>query len=65
MDSEKTGYYERFKIKDYKHWAVYLHQNQYYLGRMYVWSKRENALDFSEMHQEEREELFVTILPAI
>lgn len=50
--------YEKYKIKDYKHWTVYLHTDQYYLGRVYVWAKRGDALDFIEMASEEREEFF-------
>jgi len=50
--------YEKWLIKDYEHWGVYLHENQYYLGRCYIWAKRENALDFFDMSQEEQEEYF-------
>lgn len=50
--------FEKLKIKEYEQWIVYLHQNQYYLGRMYIWSRRENALDFMEMNEEEKKELF-------
>ncbi len=49
---------EKLKIKEYEQWIVYLHQNQYYLGRMYIWARRENALDFMEMNEEEKKELF-------
>ncbi len=50
--------FEKLKIKEYEQWIVYLHQNQYYLGRMYIWARRENALDFMEMNEEEKKELF-------
>lgn len=33
--------YERLKIREYAHWTVYLAESQYYLGRMYIWSKRD------------------------
>lgn len=50
--------YEKFKIKDYKHWSLFLYKNQYYLGRVVVWAKREDAIDFISMTPEEREEFF-------
>jgi diadenosine tetraphosphate (Ap4A) HIT family hydrolase len=50
--------YSKFLIKDYKHWSVYAHANQGYLGRCYVWCKRETALDLPDANKEEREELF-------
>jgi len=50
--------YEKWLIKDYEHWGIYLHGNQYYLGRCYIWAKRENVLDFFDMNQEEQEEYF-------
>lgn len=55
MDSNE---YEKYRIKEYNYWVVYLHQNQCYLGRVYVWAKRENAIDLMQMSREEREELF-------
>ena len=55
MESEE---FEKFKIKEYNHWELFLHKNQYYLGRVYIWAKREDALDLMEMAFEEREELF-------
>lgn len=45
-------------IKEYKFWEVYLHENQYYLGRVYIWAKREDALDLFDITKEEREEYF-------
>jgi len=53
--------YSKFLIKQYKHWAIYLHQNQSYLGRCYVWCLREEALDLSEATQDEQAELFVVL----
>ncbi len=50
--------FSKFLIKNYEHWSVYLHENQYYLGRVYIWAKREDALDFFDMTNEEEEELF-------
>lgn len=37
--------FQKCKIKAYKHWEVYLHTNQYYLGRTYIWVKRKEAVD--------------------
>jgi diadenosine tetraphosphate (Ap4A) HIT family hydrolase len=50
--------YSKFIIKDYKHWTVYIAQNQSYLGRCVVWCKRGDALDLTEATPEEQEELF-------
>ncbi len=50
--------FEKLKIKDYKKWSVYLHQNQYYLGRAYIWAKREDDIDFMQISFQESEELF-------
>jgi len=33
--------YVEWKLADFTHWAVYLHENQYYLGRCYIWLKRD------------------------
>lgn len=49
---------ENLKIKEYNHWVLYMRPNQYFLGRVYLWAKRENALDFLEMSHEEKEEFF-------
>ena len=45
-------------IKEYKHWKVFLYENQCYLGRMYIWAKRQDALDFFDMTEDEKEEYF-------
>jgi diadenosine tetraphosphate (Ap4A) HIT family hydrolase len=50
--------FQKFMIREYKHWGVYLHKNQYFLGRVYIWAKREDAVDLMQMTTEEREELF-------
>ncbi len=50
--------FQKYKIKEYNHWEVYLHKNQCYLGRVYIWAKREDAVDLMQMTSEEREELF-------
>ena len=57
--------FEEWSIKEYKHWKLFLDQNQYpYLGKCYAWAKRANADLVTDMNQEEREELFETIIPA-
>ena len=55
---QSTTSYEKFLIKEYNHWRVYLHENQTYLGRTYIWAKRENALDFFDMNKDEQNEYF-------
>lgn len=53
--------YSRFLIKDYKYWAVYIHENQSYLGRCVVWCKRDSAEDLSEATPAEQAELFLVL----
>ncbi len=50
--------YERYKLKSYRYWDLYLHENQYYLGRVYIWLKRDNINDLMDITNEERAELF-------
>ncbi len=50
--------YSHLKIAEYTHWQVYLHQSQYYLGRCYIWSKREGLVDLMDMSWLEMGELF-------
>ncbi len=49
--------YAQYKIKDYVHWAVYLHESQYFLGRVYIWSKREGFVGLRNATLEEWQEL--------
>ena len=44
--------FQRFLIKDFEHWRVYLHEQQNYLGRVYLWAKRENINFFNMTHVE-------------
>jgi len=53
--------FEKYKIKDYKYWTIFIHQNQGYLGRCVVWCKRENALDLTDATEEEQKELFLIL----
>lgn len=48
-------------IKECKHWAVYVHDNQSCLGRCIVWCKREDALDLADATLEEQAELFFVL----
>ncbi len=41
------------KLAEFKHWIIYLHPNQCYLGRCYLWATRSDAFDFMEMTDEE------------
>lgn len=51
--------YNQLKIKSYKHWDAYLHENQCYLGRVFVQLKEgENAEDFLDIDGEVRDEFF-------
>ncbi|MCA9478221.1 MAG: HIT domain-containing protein [Nanoarchaeota archaeon] len=55
MSSDK---FQKLKIKEYSFWELYLHPQQYYLGRTYIWAKRSDALDLMDMQPQEQEELF-------
>lgn len=51
--------YEKLKIKSFKYWDLYLHENQCYLGRTFVQLKDENGIeDFMDIKGEVREEFF-------
>lgn len=51
--------YEQLKIKSYQHWDVYLHENQCYLGRVFVLLKSDEGVeDFLAIEGEVREEFF-------
>lgn len=45
-------------LKSYTYWDVYIHDNQGYLGRCYIWCKRVDAQDLTDASLQEREELF-------
>ena len=55
------GDFDKYKIKDYKYWQIFIHQNQGYLGRCIVWCKREDALDLTDATEEEQKELFLVL----
>jgi len=48
-------------VKSYRHWEIYVHENQGYLGRCVIWCKRENALDMTDATEEEQKELFLIL----
>lgn len=50
--------FSKLLIKEYDYWAIYLNDNQGYLGRCIVWCKRESALDLADATPEEQRELF-------
>jgi len=50
--------FEKFKLAEFKHWELYLHENQYYLGRSYLWAKRDGDFDFLQMTSEEHDDFF-------
>jgi len=56
--SGKTMDYEQLKIKSYNHWDLYLHENQCYLGRVFVLLKDEDIEDFLAIEGETRDEFF-------
>lgn len=49
-------FYKNFLIKEFKYWKAYIHPDQYYLGRCYLWSKKEGVKDFYDLSREELEE---------
>lgn len=56
--------YEKYKIKSYNYWDLYLHEHQNpYVGRCYAWAKRPAANLVGDMTTDERDELFDFIIP--
>ncbi len=53
--------FSKYRIKDYKYWSIFLHQNQGYLGRCIIWCNREDALDLVDATPAEQEELFIVL----
>jgi diadenosine tetraphosphate (Ap4A) HIT family hydrolase len=51
--------YEKLKIKSFKRWDLYLHENQCYLGRIFVQLKDESGVeDFLDIQEAVRDEFF-------
>lgn len=40
--------YSRFHVKEFSHRSLYVHKNQCYLGRCYLWCNRADAFDLSD-----------------
>ena len=57
IKSVKNDDFSKYLVKDYRHWSVYVNQNQGYLGRCIVWCKRESALDLTHITKAEQNEL--------
>lgn len=52
--------YEKLKIKSYKYWDVYLHENQCYLGRIFLLLKDDQDIeDFLAIEGKARDEFFL------
>ena len=50
--------YQQLKIQKFENWSLFLHENQYYLGRSYLWAHREEDFDIFEMNSKEKDEFF-------
>lgn len=50
--------FSKFLVRQYKHWGVYVHENQSYLGRCVVWCDRADARQLTDATEAERDELF-------
>ncbi len=62
--SEEKDLYGQFKIKEYTHFGLFIHESQAYLGRAVVWLSREGGMQrLSSIKEAEREELFSVIMP--
>jgi len=48
-------------VKKYNHWTVNIHPNQEYLGRCVIWCDRKNALDLTDVTEDEKHEFFQII----
>ncbi len=54
--------YDKFILKEYSHWTLFLHDNQSYLGRAYVWLARESRREkLSAISIDERDELWIIL----
>ena len=49
--------FSKYVVKEYTYWTVLIKTNQSYLGRCVVWCKRDDALDYTDMSNEEHAEL--------
>jgi diadenosine tetraphosphate (Ap4A) HIT family hydrolase len=53
-----AGEFEQFRIRNYEHFAVFLHKSQYYLGRTYIHLHRDTIFDLHDMLPDEQKEFF-------
>lgn len=54
----ETRNYDEDLLRQYEHWSVFLHENQYFLGRSYIALNRTGDIDpFVETTDDERTEL--------
>lgn len=54
--------FDKFKIREYSFWDLYLHKEQYpYIGRCYAWARREDAKNLFDMNFQESSELLAII----
>lgn len=40
-----SGSYDHLLLGETRYWRVYLHEQQGYIGRVYVWAKRDGVID--------------------
>ena len=50
--------YKDYIIKNFDNWTLYLHENQTYLGRCYLWYVNDDPLDLFELNRSSLKELF-------
>ena len=54
--------FSKYLIKKYKYWSVYIHQNQSYLGRCYVWCERDDANELTDASDVELKEMKIILI---
>ena len=58
--------FELYEIKEYAYWSLQLFRDdQYYLGRCVAVLDSRHIVDITELTEDEREELFETVLPEL
>lgn len=50
--------YKELLLAEREYWSLYLHENQYYLGRLYIWIKRKGPTCLTELSFSEWCELY-------
>jgi diadenosine tetraphosphate (Ap4A) HIT family hydrolase len=46
--AESEAKYAENLLATFQYWSVYLHPNQYFLGRVYIWCNRPEAIDLMQ-----------------